>query len=53
MKNNTLIKNSGHKLLTIKTSEQRQWHRFGVLIVNFEYSSWADTLFWLPSGDKT
>ena len=25
--------------LTIKTSERRQWHRSGVLIVNFEYIS--------------
>ena len=31
--------------LTIKSPEQRQWHRSGVFIVNFEHISRLDLVF--------
>ena len=36
---NTRIRCEKCSKLTIKTSEQRHWHRSGVFIVNFEHTS--------------
>ena len=38
--------------LTIKITERRQWHRFGVFIVNFEHISHLSLVFLLSDMTK-